>query len=92
MKKGSRTTTRMEKPGITIGLDLGDRFSHYCMLNSDGDAIETGRIPTTEAALRRHFEGEPAMRIALECGTHSFALDQPTAGAVGPSSDRGQRA
>ena len=71
MKKGSRTTTRMEKPEITIGLDLGDRFSHYCMLNSDGDVIETGRIPTTEAALRRHFEGEPAMRIALECGTHS---------------------
>jgi transposase len=41
------------------------------MLNEDGDAIETGRIQTTEAALRRHFEGEPAMRIALECGTHS---------------------
>jgi transposase len=61
----------MEKPEITIGLDLGDRFSHYCMLNGDGDAIESGRIQTTEQALRRHFEGEPAMRIALECGTHS---------------------
>jgi transposase len=71
MKKVSRAATMKPKPEITIGLDLGDRFSHYCMLNSDGDAIETGRIQTTEAALRRHFEGEPAMRIALECGTHS---------------------
>jgi transposase len=61
----------MEKPEITIGLDLGDRFSHYCMLNSDGDAIESGRIQTTEEALRRHFEGKPAMRFALACGTHS---------------------
>jgi transposase len=61
----------MEKPEITVGLDLGDRFSHYCMLNEDGDAIESGRMQTTEAALRRHFEGEPRMRIALECGTHS---------------------
>jgi transposase len=61
----------MEKPEITIGLDLGDRFSHYCMLNGEGDAIESGRIQSTEAALRRHFEGEPSMRIALECGTHS---------------------
>jgi len=61
----------MEKPEITIGLDLGDRFSHYCMLNGDGDAIESGRIQTTEEALRRHFEGEPTMRFALECGTHS---------------------
>jgi transposase len=61
----------MEKPEITIGLDLGDRFSHYCMLNSDGDVVESGRIQTTEQAFRRHFEGEPAMRMALECGTHS---------------------
>jgi transposase len=61
----------MEKPEITVGVDLGDRFSHYCMLNSGGDAIESGRIQTTEEALRRHFEGERAMRIALECGTHS---------------------
>ena len=61
----------MEKPEITIGVDLGDRFSHYCMLNGDGDAVESGRIQTTEEALRRHFEGEPTMRFALECGTHS---------------------
>jgi transposase len=61
----------MEKPQITIGLDLGDRFSHYCMLNEDGDAIESGRMQSTEEALRRHFEGEPTMRFALECGTHS---------------------
>jgi transposase len=71
MKKISRATTGKDKPEITVGLDLGDRFSHYCMLNSDGDAIETGRMQTTEAALRRHFEAEPALRIALECGTHS---------------------
>lgn len=71
MKKISRGSLWMEKPEITIGLDLGDRFSHYCMLNEDGDAIETGRIQTTENAVGRHFESEPAMRIALECGTHS---------------------
>jgi len=71
MKKVSRAATGKEKPAFTIGLDLGDRFSHYCMLNEDGDAVESGRIQTTEAALRRHFEGEPTMRIALECGTHS---------------------
>jgi len=71
MKKISRATTGKEKPEITVGLDLGDRFSHYCMLNEEGEAIESGRIQSTEAALRRHFEAEPRMRIALECGTHS---------------------
>jgi Transposase len=56
---------------ITVGLDLGDRFSHYCVLNQDGEVVEEGRIPTSEAALRRQFEGEPRQRIAMECGMHS---------------------
>jgi transposase len=52
-------------------MDLGDRFSHYCVLNKDGEVVEEGRIPTREGALRRQFEGEPRQRIAMECGTHS---------------------
>ncbi|MGA3370717.1 MAG: hypothetical protein ABSC48_03035 [Terracidiphilus sp.] len=32
----------MEKPAITVALDLGDRFSHRCMLDEDGDAITAG--------------------------------------------------
>jgi hypothetical protein len=28
-------------------------------------------MQSSKAALRRHFEGELPMRIALECGTHS---------------------
>jgi transposase len=60
-----------EKPEMTAGLDWGDRVSHSCLLNADGDVAEEGRIQSTEAALRRHFEDEPEMRIALECGTHS---------------------
>ncbi len=75
MKKVSKSTQQMEamhgKPEMTVGLDMGDRFSHYCFLNEDGDVIEEGRMQSTEAALRRHFEGEPCLRIALECGTHS---------------------
>jgi transposase len=71
MQKLIKFAAPMEKPAITVGLDLGDRFSQYCMLNRDGEVIESGRIQTTEAALRRHFEGEPALRVALECGTHS---------------------
>jgi hypothetical protein len=61
----------VEQPSITVGLDLGDRFSQYCMLNRDSEVVETGRIQTSKAALRRHFEGEPTMRVAVQCGTHS---------------------
>lgn len=75
MKKVSKVVgqreTAKDKPALTVGLDLGDRYSHYCLLNEECEVIEEGRIQSTEAAFRRHFEGEPRQRIALECGTHS---------------------
>jgi len=75
MKKISRVFPPMEaaedKPAMTVGLDLGDRYSRYCLLNEEGEVVEEGRIQSTEAAFVRHFEGEPRQRIALECGTHS---------------------
>lgn len=70
-KKPQPMDKRNAKPAITVGLDLGDRFIHYCMLDQESEVTEEGRIRATEAALRRHFEGEPRLRVALECGTHS---------------------
>jgi transposase len=75
MKKVSKQQLAMEttkdKPGMKVGLDLGDRYSHYCLLNEECEVVEEGRIQSTESAFRRHLEGEPRLRIALECGTHS---------------------
>jgi transposase len=71
IKQQPAMKTTNDKPGMTLGLDLGDRYSHYCLLNEEGEVVEEGRIQSAEAAFRRHFEGEPRMRIALECGTHS---------------------
>ncbi len=65
---GAGTESRPEK---VVGLDLGDRFSHYCMLTGTGEVMEEGRIQTNAAALEKHFATEPRMRIALEAGTHS---------------------
>jgi transposase len=70
-KANNRKAEWKDKPAITVGLDLGDRHIHYCMLNKDGEVTEEGQIPTTEKGLRRLFEGEDRQRIALECGTHS---------------------
>jgi transposase len=75
MRKVSKVAQQMEaakdKPAITVGLDLGDRYSHYCLLNEEGEVAEEGRIQSIESAFRRHFQDEPRQRIALECGTHS---------------------
>ena len=70
MRKSNRGSMQA-RPEMTVGIDLGDRFSRYCMVNGDGEVIEEGRMRTTGAALERHFAGEARQRIALECGTHS---------------------
>lgn len=54
-----------------VGLDVGDRQSHYCVLDLDGSVVAEGQVKTTEASLRVLFEGKGRMRIALEAGTHS---------------------
>jgi transposase len=60
------------RPKITAGLDLGDRYSYLCLIDTDsGEVIEEGRLRTTPEALRRRFASERPLRIAIETGTHS---------------------
>jgi transposase len=61
-----------EQPKVTAGLDLGDRYSYLCLLDTEsGEVVEEGRLRTTPEALRRRFASEPSLRIAMETGTHS---------------------
>jgi transposase len=54
-----------------VGIDLGDRKSHYCVLNEDGVVIEEGSVQSTPAAFKAHFEVLESSLIALEVGVHS---------------------
>jgi transposase len=56
---------------LTIGLDLGDRTSHYCILNEAGEVIFEHELPTTPKGIEEVFSRIPRSRIALETGTHS---------------------
>jgi transposase len=61
-----------ERPRLTAGLDLGDKYSYLCLLDTDGgEVIEEGRVRTTPEALRRRVASERPMRVAIEAGTHS---------------------
>jgi len=65
MRTSSRDNSINEKPQATVGLDIGDLFIHYCRLNQKGGVVEEARIRTTGNAVRRPFEGEGRMRIAM---------------------------
>jgi transposase len=61
-----------ERPKVTAGLDLGDKYSYLCLLDTEsGEVIEEGRLRTSPEAFRRRFASEQLMRIAIEAGTHS---------------------
>jgi hypothetical protein len=40
---------------LTIGLDLGDRFSHYCILNESGEVIGEHHLATTPKGIDEVF-------------------------------------
>ena len=56
---------------LTIGVDLGDRWSSYCVLDEAGKIILEQKVPTTPEAMKQTFSRIPRSRIALETGTHS---------------------
>jgi transposase len=56
---------------MTVGLDLGDRTSRYCILNEAGEKEIEDQLPTSKPGLMSVFGKMPACRIALEVGTHS---------------------
>jgi transposase len=56
---------------LTVGLDLGDRSSWYCMLDEAGSTLIEQRVSTTPKAMKEVFGGMPRCRIALETGMHS---------------------
>ncbi len=75
MKKVSTAAVREAKnfseQKLTIGLDLGDRSSWYCVLDEAGVILLEQRLSTTPKAMGEVFDGMPRSRIALETGMHS---------------------
>ena len=65
------TTKAAPVPEITVGVDVGDRYSHLCLLDATGEVVEDGRVQTTREALLRRFGNVARMRVVLETGTHS---------------------
>lgn len=69
MKKTSKEG--QTRTGLTIGIDLGDQWSRFCVLDGEGEITGEGRVRMTPAALRTQFEGYEATLIAIETGAQS---------------------
>ena len=82
---------RHAKIEMTIGIDLGDVWSHYCTLNEDGEVVGRGRFRTTPKAIAKWFVDLPSARIAMEAGTHSIWISEQLQ-AILPAPAPGPRA
>lgn len=56
---------------LTVGIDIGDRSSYYCVLNQTGEVLSEGTLATTRKGLKQVFGKMVRRRVALEVGAHS---------------------
>jgi len=77
MKKNStvaqspkRAAARKAGP-ITIGMDLGDKTSRYCVLGANGEVSLESSVGSNKKAMARRFSGMRRGRVAVEVGGHS---------------------
>jgi transposase len=66
-----RAVSKRERRELTIGLDLGDKTSRYCVLDHEGNVLLERSTATSKKGLAEAFASLGASRIALEVGTHS---------------------
>jgi transposase len=70
-KEQQRGGLRPNLDRLTVGVDLGDQASAYCILGLEGETLIEGQLASTQPSVVEFFQGLPAARVVLEVGTHS---------------------
>ncbi len=81
MRKDSRVQTtrqsadrrqgRRAKKQLWIGIDLGNRWSHVCLLDGGGEVVDRTRVRTTPDAMRDYFKDFPECAVVVEASGQS---------------------
>ena len=61
----------MNSRQTVIGLDIGDRHCHFCVLDPDHAEPQHGRVATQPEKLQAFFAKLPGALVVMEAGTHS---------------------
>src|ERR1700761_2596170 len=72
----SKSPHRGSRGGMTIGIDLGDVWSHYCTIDEEGEVIDRGRFRTNPSGVDKRFRDLEPIRIAMEVGIHSIWISE----------------
>jgi hypothetical protein len=70
-KDGRGNTFGPNLDRLTVGVDLGDRWSQYCILGLEGETLAEGQLRTRQEDVGEFFRGLTTARVVMEVGTHS---------------------
>jgi len=76
MPRRKQQAREQKREELTIGIDIGDRSSSYCILDETGEVRVAGSLKTTRASLRECFGKLQRSRVAIEAGTHSAWVER----------------
>jgi transposase len=65
---------------LTVGVDLGDQWSNYCILGLGGETLAEGQFRTRRQEVGEFFQGLAISRVVFEVGTHSAWVREVIAG------------
>jgi transposase len=60
-----------ERTTVTMGWDVGDKFTDVCVLAPDAAILEQQRVRTTTHSLEKQLSRYPGALVVLEVGVHS---------------------
>ena len=86
MKKSSTAAAASKRnfdQKLTIGLDLGDRSSWYCVLDEAGEVISEQKLGTTPKAMKEVFADDAAQPDSSGDGD-ALAVGEPVVERAGP--------
>ena len=78
--KGDRDRLRPNLDRLTVGVDLGDQWSNYCILGLGGETLAEGQFRTRKQETAEFFQGLATSRVVVEVGTHSAWVREIIAG------------
>jgi transposase len=65
---------------LTVGVDLGDQWSNYCILGLSGETLAEGQFRTRKQEVAEFFQDLATSRVVVEVGTHSAWVREVIAG------------
>jgi transposase len=75
-----RDAVRPNLDRLTVGVDLGDQWSNYCILDLGGETLREGQFRTRRQEVGEFFQGLAMSRVVIEVGTHSAWVREVIAG------------